>query len=332
MAPTRDDVARRAGTSPAVVSYVLNNGPRPVAAATRARVERAMVELGYRPNLVARALRSARSGTIGLVVPDSTEPFFTELVHAVEQAAFRHGSLVLLGNSAFSPERERRYAEALASMRVDGLLVVRAEVDRPVPAEYLCGLSVPLVFVNNRAPRGLAAPSVVLANHRGGGLAAQHLLEHGYRRIGCVTGTARSGPVAERARGLVSALRWAGAPTPAMLRTSLDRASARAELRDWLDAPDRPEAVMATTDGLALDVLSVAAELALRVPDDLAVLGFGGISAGAHSWPPLTTLGHSFAAFGAAALDTLKVSGRPDQARARVLEVALIRRRSCGCG
>src|SRR5690606_1650671 len=88
---TRDDVARRAGTSPAVVSYVLNNGPRPVAAATRARVEAAVAELGYRPNLVAKALRSARSNTIGLVVPDSTESFFTELVHAVERAAHAEG-------------------------------------------------------------------------------------------------------------------------------------------------------------------------------------------------------------------------------------------------
>ncbi|MGH3588203.1 MAG: LacI family DNA-binding transcriptional regulator, partial [Pseudonocardia sp.] len=109
---TRDDVARHAGTSPAVVSYVLNNGPRPVAAATRARVEAAMAELGYRPNLVAKALRSARSNTIGLVVPDSTESFFTELVHAVERAAHEAGMLVLLGNSGFSRAQEQRYAQA----------------------------------------------------------------------------------------------------------------------------------------------------------------------------------------------------------------------------
>ena len=123
-------MARRAGTSPAVVSYVINNGPRPVAAATRARVEAAMTELGYRPNLVARALRSARSNTIGLIVPDSTEPFFTELTHAVEQAAFAQGSLVLLGNSGFSTDVEQRYVEALSGMQVDGLLLIRAEVGR----------------------------------------------------------------------------------------------------------------------------------------------------------------------------------------------------------
>src|SRR5690606_31659538 len=128
---TRDDVARRAGTSPAVVSYVLNNGPRPVAAATRARVEAAVAELGYRPNLVAKALRSARSNTIGLVVPDSTESFFTELVHAVERAAHAEGMLVLLGNSGFSPVQERRYAQTLAGMRVNGLLLVQAEVVEP---------------------------------------------------------------------------------------------------------------------------------------------------------------------------------------------------------
>ncbi|MHA6625720.1 LacI family DNA-binding transcriptional regulator [Pseudonocardia sichuanensis] len=327
---TRDDVARRAGTSPAVVSYVVNDGPRPVAAATRARVEAAMVELGYRPNLVARALRSARSHTIGLVVPDSTEAFFTELVHAVERAAHAEGVLVLLGNSGFSRCQEQRYVQALAGMQVDGLLLVQAEVADPVPPLDLPG--VPLVYLNHRAPRGVAAPSVVLANRRGGGLAAEHLLAHGHRRIGCLTGDVRSGPVADRARGCAAALHRAGLEPAAVLRTGLDRHTTRAQVRDWLAGPDRPDAVVATADGLAVDVLSVAQELGIRVPDDLAVTGFGATAAGAHTWPPLSTVGHPLEDVGRAAVATLAALRRgaepvPD----RVLDVAFVARRSCGC-
>src|SRR5579872_3433282 len=109
MAVTRNDVARRAGTSTAVVSYVLNNGPKPVAAATRARVLRAVDELGYRPNAIARALRARRSNALGLVVSDIGNPFLGELSKAVEVAAFEQGYTVLLGNSIVDNEREVRY-------------------------------------------------------------------------------------------------------------------------------------------------------------------------------------------------------------------------------
>ncbi|WP_028921598.1 LacI family DNA-binding transcriptional regulator [Pseudonocardia acaciae] len=327
---TRDDVARRAGTSPAVVSYVLNNGPRPVAAATRARVQTAMAELGYRPNLVARALRSARSHTIGLVVPDSTEPFFTELVHAVERAAYAEGMLLLLGNSGFSRAQENRYATTLAGMRVDGLLLVRAEVSgaEPEPA----GFDVPVVYLNHRAPRGVDATSVLLANRRGARLATEHLIGHGHRRIGCLTGDARTGPVADRAHGWASALRRAGLDASMVLRTGLTRSDTRDRVRDWLGSPGRPEAIMATADGLALDVLSVAQELGLRVPEELAVMGFGATAPSAHSWPPLSTAGLPFDDIGTAAVATLNAVRRTGRRqRDRVLDVRRVPRRSCGC-
>lgn len=330
---TRDDVARLAGTSPAVVSYVINNGPRPVAAATRARVLAAIAELDYRPNLVARALRSTRSNTIGLVVPDSSEAFFTELVHAVERAAFADDSLVLLGNSGFSQAQERRYVETLAGMQVSGLLLVRSEVDVPgAPHTEAARLGVPVVYLNYRAPRNADATSVTLANRRGGRTATEHLLEHGLGRIACLTGISRSGPVADRARGWADAVRAAGGDTSAWVRTGLDRSTSRAQVKAWLQAADRPEAIVATADGLALDAMSAAQELGLRVPEDLAVVGFGATNPAAHSWPPLTTVGRAFDDIGRAAVTTLKAvrsHGRrqPDE----VLDVHLIARRSCGC-
>lgn len=311
------------------MSYVLNNGPRPVAAATRERVQSAMQELGYRPNLVARALRSSRSNTLGLVVPDSTEPFFTELVRAVERAAFAEGCLVLLGNSAFSRTLEQRYVESLSGMQVDGLLLVQAEVNEP---RALPVATVPLVYLNHRAPQAVRAASVVLANRRGGALATDHLLQHGYARVDCLTGTARSGPVADRARGWADALERAGMAPGQVLRTGLDRQSTRDQVRRWLAGPDRPRAVMATADGLAMDVLTVAQELGVVVPDELAVFGFGATGSAAFSWPGLSTAGHAFDDIAREAVQALRRARETTTPpREVVLDVGLVLRRSCGC-
>lgn len=330
---TRRDVARLAGTSPAVVSYVLNNGPRPVAPETRVRVERAIETLGYRPNQVARALRSNRSNTIGMIVPDSSEAFFTELVHAVEQAAFADGTLVLLGNSGFHRDRELRYLESLTSMRVNGILLVRAEAEPAAPvAADLPAPEVPVVYLNYQAPADTRATSVVLANRDGGRRITEHIVEHGYQRIGCLTGASKSGPVADRARGWGDAMRSARLDPSLVLRTGLDRHSTREQVRHWLRGPQPPEAIVATADGLALDTLSVAQELGLRVPEDLAVVGCGGTSPAAHSWPPLTTIGHSFADFGQVALRALNsVRQHGEPVPNHVLDLDLIIRRTCGC-
>ncbi|MFE4582476.1 LacI family DNA-binding transcriptional regulator, partial [Streptomyces chartreusis] len=117
---TRDDVARLAGTSTAVVSYVINNGPRPVAPATRERVLAAIKELGYRPDRVAQAMASRRTDLIGLIVPDARQPFFGEMAHAVEWAAAERGKMVLVGNSDYVGEREVHYLRAFLGMRVSG--------------------------------------------------------------------------------------------------------------------------------------------------------------------------------------------------------------------
>ncbi|PSK97840.1 LacI family transcriptional regulator [Murinocardiopsis flavida] len=330
---TRQDVARLAGTSPAVVSYVLNNGPRPVAPSTRIRVQDAIETLGYRPNQLARALRSQRSNTIGLVVPDSSEAFFTELVHAVEQAAFAAGSLVLLGNSRFDRRQELRYLESLASMQVSGILLVRSESgESETEGRDLADLGVPAVYLNHRAPRDSGATSVLLANHRGGSTLTEHLIAHGHRRIGCLTGTAPSGPVFDRAEGWAAAMRAAALDPSFVLRTGLDRHSTREQVKAWLQGPEPPDAIVATADGLALDALSAAQEIGLRVPGDLAVVGFGGTGPSAHSWPPLTTIGHPFADFGRLALETLtSVQKQAQSVPDHVLDVDLIVRRSCGC-
>lgn len=126
-APTLTDVARVAGTSTAVVSYVMNNGPRPVAAATRERVLAAAAELDYRPNRIARALRSRTTGVVGLILADASNPYFGALARHVEQALDKRGKLTLTGNAGYSPHRQEHLADKFLAAQVDGLIIVFAD-------------------------------------------------------------------------------------------------------------------------------------------------------------------------------------------------------------
>jgi LacI family transcriptional regulator len=133
---TRDDVAKLAGTSTAVVSYVINNGPRPVAPATREKVLAAIAQLDYRPNSVAQAMASRRTNLIGMVVPDARQPFFAELSHAVERVASERGKIVLLGNSDYTGDREIHYVRAFLGMRVAGLILISQGPSQQAEAEF----------------------------------------------------------------------------------------------------------------------------------------------------------------------------------------------------
>ena len=155
---TRDDVARRAGVSTAVVSYVLNDGPRPVSPEKRERVLRAIAELGYRRDAVAAALSSRRSRTLGLLLPDATNPFFADLAGRIEDAAFAKGYTVLIGNAAEDRAREARHLEAFMAHRVEGVIACLADVAAPLPdlIEQLGHDRVPAGVVEARRDRDVA--------------------------------------------------------------------------------------------------------------------------------------------------------------------------------
>ncbi|MFE4641242.1 LacI family DNA-binding transcriptional regulator, partial [Streptomyces sp. NPDC056730] len=183
---TRDDVARLAGTSTAVVSYVINNGPRPVAPATRERVVAAIKELGYRPDRVAQAMASRRTDLIGVVVPDARQPFFAEMAHAVEQAAAERGKMVLVGNSDYRNEREVHYLRAFLGMRVSGLILVSQGPSERAAAE-IEAWDARVVLLHER-PEGIDDVAVVTDDIGGAQLATRHLLEHGHPYVACLGG------------------------------------------------------------------------------------------------------------------------------------------------
>lgn len=185
------------------MSYVINNGPRPVAPATRERVLAAIKELGYRPDRVAQAMASRRTDLIGMIVPDARQPFFAELAHAVEQAAAERGKMVLVGNSDYRDEREVHYLRAFLGMRVSGLILVSQGMSERAASEVEAW-DARVVLLHER-PEALDDVAVVTDDIIGAQLATQHLLDHGYPYVACMGGIpntpAVGDPVADHEEG-----------------------------------------------------------------------------------------------------------------------------------
>lgn len=334
---TRDDVARLAGTSTAVVSYVVNNGPRPVAPATRERVLAAIEQLGYRPDSVAQAMASRRTNLIGLVLPDARQPFFAELAHTVEKAAFDKGRLVLIGNSDYDDDRELHYVRAFLGMQVSGLVLV-SQGPSERAAQEIASRDVRVVLMH-RQPNALSGDAVVLDDIEGAYLATRHLIEaHGLRRIHCLGGppsTPELGdPVTDHVIGWRRALEEAGITPDGLLRGApFNRFGAYGVARELLAEPDRPTALFCSTDDQAIGVLRAARELGLRVPDDLVVVGFDDVAEAAFADVPLTTVAADRAAMAQAAVDLAleREPAAPGEVRVRSFPARLVIRRSCGC-
>ena len=206
---TRKDVARYAGVSTAVVSYVVNGGPKTVAPATEAKVQDAIRVLGYRPNAAARALKLGSSETIGLVIPDNSNPFFSLLAHAVEDAAGELGYALFLTNSDGDLAKERRHIRNLAARQVDG--VVLASVLFEPDLADLESAEIPSVLLSHsEEPAGFNSVGVDLA--AGARIAVEHLIGHGHTNIGLAMGT-NAGQRGRRSRtGLAAGLEAAGLP------------------------------------------------------------------------------------------------------------------------
>lgn len=278
--PTLADVAGRAGTSTAVVSYVLNNGPRPVSDFLRAKVLRAIDELNYRPDVRARALRrSRRWRQIGLLVPDLTLPLFGQFVGRIEVEARARDHLTLIGNTGYDPERELEFATAFTEVGVDGLLVVSA-ANAPGTAKLCQQERIPVVWMHNI--RGEMEADIVGVDHaRAGELLARHLLDtHGCGDVAFVGGFAEDDvrlgdreTVRQRFEGVAAVI---GRDIP-LIRTDLTPAGAYASVAEYL-APGRriPRALVVGTYGQSAATTRAITDAGLRIPDDIRVVGFDG--------------------------------------------------------
>ncbi|MER6004649.1 LacI family DNA-binding transcriptional regulator [Nonomuraea angiospora] len=345
---TRNDVARLAGTSPAVVSYVINNGPRPVSAAARQRVLDAIKQLGYRPNAVARSLRSRRSWTIGVIASDSAggkSPFFGQFTRACEEVAWQRGYSVLFGNSAEDPARAEGYVRGFLERQVDGLVLMRVPVSAD-QAEEMRG-RVPVVTIDHAAPPFFSRLAV--DDEEGGYQATRHLLEHGHRRIGFVGGPLDITPVRLRAAGWRRALQEAeaaaGSEAGLIEEAELVKGAGLVEEGELsleggyeaalrlLSSPSRPTALFASIDGQAIGAMRAAADLGLRVPGDVAVVGFDGAREAAYTVPGLSTISQPIDEMARHATETLvgAIESEGVEPVTKIFSATLVTRGSCGC-
>ncbi|WP_084481098.1 LacI family DNA-binding transcriptional regulator [Ruania albidiflava] len=330
----RNDVARLAGVSPAVVSYVMNDGPRGVAPATRERVLRAIEKLGYRPNPLANSLRTNRTMTIGLVVPDNTNIYFAELARAIEEAAFPLGYTMLLGNAADSTERENAYVQAFLDHRVAGVLLIPSR-DSTAAAAKFAHTNTPWVLMDRLTELENVPAQVLSDNRQGGRLATEHLIWHGRRRIACISGPVEVGYTRERVRGWRDALAASPLdPDAAPLReVAFDRFAGYRAARDILSRNPGTDAIFVASDEQALGVMRAIEEQGLSCPADIAIISFDGIAASLLTVPSLATIKQPVGLLAEHAIEQLLAQGdaTPTDGRRIVLPVELSTGGSCGC-
>ncbi|MCO6009837.1 substrate-binding domain-containing protein [Actinoallomurus purpureus] len=282
------EVARRAGVSPGTVSNVLNR-PERVAAATRARVEEAIREMGFVRNGSAATLRAGQSRAIGLVVLDVGNPFFVAVARGVEDVVSDRDHAVILCNSGESPEREARNLRVLAEQRVRGLLITPTDEDLS-RLDLLRERGVAVVLVDHFATGDVC--SVAVDDVAGGNLAVAHLLDRGARRLAYVTGPLAIRQCADRRKGARRALRAAGLPARALEDIVVPEMNANGGglAAEKLLAGDLPDAIFCANDLLALGVLRALSQAGVRVPDDVALIGYDDIEFSSAAAVPLSSI------------------------------------------
>jgi len=289
---TLREVAERAGVSVRTVSNVVNDFPQ-VAPDTRAKVQRALDELGYQPNAVARTLRRGRSGLIALVLPELDVPYFAELTRAVIEQAATAGYTVVVDQTDGDPVRERELVmRGSRAAMFDGLIfnpLALGDADlRDRPS------STPVVLLGERVVQG-GLDHIMVDNVGAAELATRHLIELGRQRIAAIGDQSdesrQTGQL--RTQGYQNALRAAGVEVvPELIRSTefFHRADGAAAMADLLALPDPPDAVFCYNDLLALGALRTILSRGLRVPEDIALVGFDDIEDGRYSTPSLTTI------------------------------------------
>lgn len=325
-------MAERAGVSVATVSHVIND-TRPVSDELRQRVLVAMDELDYQPNALARSLRRQRTSTLGLIIPDTNNPYFAEVARGIEQVAFERDFTVVLCHSDYSPERELQYVDVLRAERAAGALWIPA-TENSEAAQRLIEYGTPLVILDRRVP-DVQCPSVLADNFRGGYVATEHLITLGHRRIGCIARPVGLSHSQDRILGYQAALRDYGLPVDEALIApgGFRLENGRQATFFLLDLEPPPTAIFGYNDIMAIGALRAAHERGLHVPQDFSVVGFDDIPQAAFTCPALTTVSQPKLDMGRRGAELLLdlIAGKTPSLEADApLEVQLIVRESTG--
>lgn len=323
-------IAKRAKVSIGTVSNVVN-GSVAVREPLRRRVLDAIQDLGYQPSQLARALRRDYTNMIGMIIPDISNPFFPSLVRAVEDVAFKNLYRLLLCNSDDDPQKEASYLLELQSYLPAGLLLIPSTGSTLREQPVRNGRVTPTVCID-RKPEGWHGDIVRVGNEAGAFAATQHLIDYGHRRIGIITGPSHLINARERLRGFRRALKRAGIDLP---RSSVqygrfDRTSGMEAALTLLRIGQRPTAIFAANDLMAMGAMLALRELGLRCPEDVSIVGFDNLEIVELLMPPLTTVQQPVYKLGVSAAELLlqRISGLDEPPREVVMETELVRRES----
>ncbi|MBS1804153.1 MAG: LacI family DNA-binding transcriptional regulator [Acidobacteria bacterium] len=336
--PTVSEVARAANVGTTTVSRVINGGER-VSPKTLAHVQRVIDAMGYRPNQAARVLKGHRTKTIGLVIPSIADPFFSSCAEAAQAVAQANDSLLIVTASHNDPHSELENLNILISHRVDGLIVAPANSQSEGLRELLKSLSLPVIAVDRPVADALV-PSVVSDNFKGARFGTQHLIEHGYKRIVCLTGESTLFTIHERMRGYRAAMESAG--RAATLNTSVkDYRSAEYAIQSMLSGPNPPDALFTLKNSTTIYAFEVLQKLNVSIPKTIALLGFDDFELASTVRPSISVIQQPVEEIGRVAAELLfeqllgirsvTTQSKVKRARLVTLETRLIQRNSCGC-
>lgn len=330
--PTIKDVARLAGVSLGSVSRVVNGKPS-VTATVRSRVEAAISELGYKPNVAAQTMRSQVSRTIGCIIRDINIPALAAFVRSAHDVLMEAGYAFLLSNSEGRPDRERKLISTMVSRKADALIVCQySETDLELE-NLLKQTGIPIVLVDRELPQWADA---VMVDHRGGiRKAAEKLIQFGHRRIALLTGTLSLYPARERIQGYEAAFNAAAIPVdPDLIKTGSFEAQFGFEQTSLLLAqPNRPTAIIAGGIEMLPGVIRAIRVLGLNIPKDVSIVGVLNSDLSEFFDPPITIEHWNYAEVGRLAarfaLERIR-SGATDKPRRMIVPTDLVLRDSCG--
>jgi LacI family transcriptional regulator len=326
------EVAAEAGVSFQTASKVLNGGPVRVAPETAARIVSAAKRLGYRPNTIARSLVRRTTGTLGLIASDATDVAISEFSVAVERAARRRGYAVLVGHLAAGGEDGADVVRMLIERRVDGVIAAAPQVEDDPEVAELLRTYVPAVSLHH-VPGG-RVPVIGSTQSETARLATEHLISHGHRLVGTVTGPYRRRVVRSRLRGYEATLRAAGLEQSEDLVVEADwtPGGAAAATRLLLERMPDTTAIFVHNDAMAIGVMSAVAKTGRCVPADVAVVSCDDMPFAEYLTPALSTVRVPLAETGERAVGLLlqSIAGEPVAAEPLLLPVELIVRDSCG--
>ena len=335
--PTLSQVARAAGVGTTTVSRVINGGDR-VSPETLARVKRVIDSMGYMPNQAARVLKGDRTKTIGLIIPSIADPFFSSCAEAAQIVARTHDSLLIVTATQNDLKNEIENVNMLVRHRVDGLMIAAGNSQSKSLSRLLNRLSMPIVAID-RPISDSQIPAVVTDNFVASKLAVQHLVEHGRRRIVCLTGEENLFTIHERVRGYCAAVKRANLPN--LLDTSIqDYDSAFRSIQRLLSSGNPPDAIFTLKNSTTIHTFEVLQKLGVQVPESVALVGFDDFELASTLRPSISVLQQPVEEIGRAATELLfeqllgnhgRRSKEANGAKQLTLDTHLIRRSSCGC-